>query len=294
MFKILLILFAYLLRMEPAYSCASCGSGGDSPLVLFPGENKKVYLGFTNSKIGDYFDAKGKKADYYGIQSKQSLTSALALRLADDIFTTATFSAVRNEEAGESRDGFADTLLSFYYLALQQNFLEPFRPQISIIAQYKPALAASARDIDWTAMSAKDVFSDGLSELRLGLDSWFFTNNFLYGVALKTSYFLETQLEDKNFQRKPGYKGIVTGGYAFGNVAKLIGGYSYDYKGSMLQNRVLIDNSAIINQSVFLSWYQKIDIQNLVRLTYAESGLFKTKAYVNRTKNITAGYMYLW
>ena len=36
----------------------------------------------------------------------------------------------------------------------------------------------------------------------------------------------------------------------------------------------------------------KIDIQNLVRLTYAESGLFKTKAYVNRTKNITAGYMY--
>ena len=86
----------------------------------------------------------------------------------------------------------------------------------------------------------------------------------------------------------------MTGGYAFGNVAKLIGGYSYDYKGSMLQNRVLIDNSAIINQSVFLSWYQKIDIQNLVRLTYAESGLFKTKAYVNRTKNITAGYMYLW
>lgn len=294
MLKIIFLTIAYLLSAKEAYSCASCGSGGDSPLVLFPGENKKVYLGVTNSNIGDYYDAKGKKADYYGIENKQSITAAAAYRVVDSVFTTLTLSAQKNEEAGEESYGMSDPLLSVYYLAMQQNFLEPFRPQISIIAQYKPALMNSSRDIDWSSMSARDVFSDGLNEVRLGVDSWFFTNNFLYGLAFKTSYFLETEVKDGRFQREPGYKAIATGGYAFGTVAKLIGGYSYNFKGSMLQNRELIDNSEIIDQSLFLSWYQKIDLQNLVRLTYSESGLFTKKAYVNRTKNLTAGYLYLW
>ena len=63
----------------------------------------------------------------------------------------------------------------------------------------------------------------------------------------------------------------------------------------MIRNKKLVEDSQMYDQSLFLSWYQKIDIQNLIRLTYSESGLFsKKRSYVNRTKNISMGYMYLW
>ena len=291
---IILALVTFFIYTRPVYSCASCGSGGDSPLVLFPGENKKVYLGVTNSEIGDYYDKDGNKANYFGLTNKKTITAAFAYRIVDSLYTTVTLNAQQNTEQLGEAVGFSDPLLSVYYVALNQNFLEPFRPQLSLIAQYKPSTAKTFEDIDWELESNKDVFSDGLNEFRLGFDSWFFTNNFLYGLALKGSYFSPTKTKSGSFQRKPGYKTIATGGYAFGNVSKLIGGYTYSVKGSMIRNKKLVEDSQMYDQSLFLSWYQKIDIQNLIRLTYSESGLFSKKSYVNRTKNISMGYMYLW
>ena len=121
----------------------------------------------------------------------------------------------------------------------------------------------------------------------------FLQANFLYGLAFKTSYFLETEVKDGSFQREPGYKAIATGGYAFGTVAKLIGGYSYNFKGSMLQNRELMIIQKLSIKSIFVL-VSKIDLQRQLRDSYSESGLFTKKAYVNRTKNLTAGYLYLW
>ena len=54
------------------------------PLVLFPGENKKVYLGVTNSEIGDYYDKDGNKANYFGLTNKKTITAAFASRIVDN------------------------------------------------------------------------------------------------------------------------------------------------------------------------------------------------------------------
>ena len=296
MTRLLLVTLLVILSFNsaPVFSCASCGSGGDSPLVLFPGEDKKIYLGFTNSEVGDYFDKDGQEADYFGIESKNTITAAFAYRVFDDVFTTLTLNAQQNKEMLGEALGVSDPLLSFYYVASKQNFLEPFKPQVSIIAQYKPAYAKSNEDIDWANESSKDVFSDGLNEFRLGIDSWFFTNNFLYGLAFKANLYTETSTLQGSFQRDSGYKAIATGGYVIGNYSKLIGGYTYTKKGAMIRDRVLVKDSEMKDQSLFISWYQKLDIQNLLRLTYSENALFRTKSFVNNTKNLSVGYMYLW
>ena len=76
--------------------CASCGVVVIVPLYFFL-VKIKVYLGVTNSNIGDYYDAKGKKADYYSIENKQSITAA-TYRVVDGVFTTLSLSAQKTRK----------------------------------------------------------------------------------------------------------------------------------------------------------------------------------------------------
>ena len=45
-----------------ALACASCGSGGDDPLILYPWEDFKIYAGFARSEGFTLLDAAGRES----------------------------------------------------------------------------------------------------------------------------------------------------------------------------------------------------------------------------------------
>ena len=161
-----------MLNMESiARACASCGSGGDDPLILYPNERIKDYFGLSQSSNFKNIDPDGSESTSGGPNTKQTFTLATGRALSTRSFAAFTVPYIRNLRDGKTIAGVGDVSVAGRYSAILQSIDEPLIPQLQVLFGYKVATGRSTHNSQ-ELKTLMDVTGTGFDEIKTGIDIW--------------------------------------------------------------------------------------------------------------------------
>ena len=155
-----------------AWACASCGSGTGDPLVLYPNERGKIYLGIGQSLGRQPLTYTGSPGHGPGPTAQGMLTVAAGLAVTSRAFVTLTVGGIANDGPQSRQVGVADPSLAARVTLLPERPATPWQPQVQLAAGFRPGLARSTTAGTARRYDRMDSFGDGNFELRGGLDVW--------------------------------------------------------------------------------------------------------------------------
>lgn len=293
--KIIVLLAFYLVASshQVAMACSSCGSGAVDPIILFPNENHKLYLGINQqSRIRDV-SSTGDIKNTAGIQEKQVTTVSAASRiLRSQGFISLTGSFVTNSSSEYSSMGYGDPLLALRYNILNQSFTKPLVPQIQIITSHKFARNSSIHES--TDPELLDIYGSGFHETSFGGDLWFGMLPIKFGASLLYTLTHKDVKSEINIDPGDRWTLISTLGYIHKNDFKLIGGWiaseSYKLKTG--------GNSISRSEKSSRSWYLTAETLSQeflnYRITLSEQGPWQgqnSSSYASVTFAIMKGFL---
>ena len=183
---------------QPTLACASCGSGGDDPLVLYPFEQVKTYIGFTNASNFRNIDQTGAEASAGGPTSKRTMIGAVGYGISPRSFVTATVPYIHNVRKETSHSRLGDISVSGRYALLLQSIDQPLIPQVQLLFGYKSATGRSLHESkDFKTLI--DVSGTGFQELRSGVDVWFGMTDLKPGVSHSYAMPLKRDFNGKSY-----------------------------------------------------------------------------------------------
>lgn len=283
----LLMIWQVALAQE-LLACASCGSGGDDPLILYPNESIKVYAGATRSFDFENINPDGSKATAGGPELKDALRFAVGKSLGLRSFATLTLSEIINRRDGRIKQGFSDPSLSGRYTIILATMTEPWVPQVQILAGYKSNRARSirgARDPDLL-----DVYGSGFSEYRVGIDLWYGLSDVKFGTAYIRSFSEPKAYDDVTY--KPGdiSRLTVTTGYMWFSFLKTMVGVNRENQAPSYASAEKLPQSEKLTHSYFINQDVQVDYSNMLRFSFAQqAGLLKNR---NTARYKTMGLAY--
>lgn len=155
---------------KAALACASCGSGGDDPLVLFPAETVKFLTGVSVTPSLASTGPDGKRLASTGPDRRVSTIAAAGVALSARGFVTVSGSFTTNSRGDASKSGLADPSIAGRYTVVMPRLDRPLIPQVQLLAGYRPAMTRSIHDSSDPMLL--DVFGSGFDEWRTGVDVW--------------------------------------------------------------------------------------------------------------------------
>ena len=165
------LVLVFVFASHRAVACASCGSGSSDPLVLYPNESVKYYLGLSDQSGYRTIDTSGDLRRSNGPDHKMALTLATGLRLTQRSFTTFTLPYLLNKAGSDSQSHVGDPRVSYRYTLVPLNFSDPLIPQIQFIVGLKKSVTRSMAETEDGKML--DVFGNGSDEAKFGLDIFY-------------------------------------------------------------------------------------------------------------------------
>lgn len=184
-----------------SWACASCGSGGDESMVLFPAETTKAQTGLVFTPTLQSTGPDGSVLTSSGPDQRATFSAAVGQSLGRRAFVVLAASVLTNfrtDHSGScshscSETGLGDPVISGRWTAVMPSLAEPWIPQVQILAGYRPALA---RSIHTSAdPNQLDAFGSGFSEVRSGLDIWFGMFPVKPGLAIAVTESLPARYE---------------------------------------------------------------------------------------------------
>lgn len=272
-----------------ALACASCGSGGDSPLILYPNESYKAYLGMTRQSGFETVYEDGKVGAESGPTQRVTAVAAIGKTFHPDFFATLTAPYVTNSRDGTSKSGVGDPLVSVHWTVLPASVLATNRPQIQVIGAYKRASGRSVLESE--DLYGLDVFGSGYDEARLGTDVWWGNGSIKGGGAHVMS--IPRAREIQGAKRSPGMgqRTTATLGYGWSDMGKVLVGLTRDARDAQEVDGEEIANSESRNHSVFLTGDAKVGMRGMGRLTVARSAVIGQNKNTARALSFTMSYM---
>lgn len=204
------------LMSSYAYACSSCGSSATTPLVLNPNENLKAYLGISqNFGYMNY-----KNSDSQGairttnpkLITRRTLTLAVGYRLTDDAFVTLTGTLNQSEgpinindltQGNKVKYVLGDPILSGRYNLVNMGIDNVYRPQVQLVASYKPKLAKNMVDLDGDAI---DTVGNGFHQVMGGIDFWWGMSWLQFGASQLLTYSFDRTPDNVNAKGETQYK----------------------------------------------------------------------------------------
>jgi hypothetical protein len=274
----------------PTLACASCGSGGDDPLVLYPFEQIKTYIGFTNANNFRNIDQSGAEASAGGPTTKRILTGALGYGISPRSFITATIPYIHNSRKETSHSRLGDISVSGRYALLLQSIDQPLIPQVQLLLGYKSQTGRSlneSRDLK----TLVDVSGTGFQEVRTGVDIWFGMTDLKPGVS--HSYAIPLKRDFKGKSYKPGLvsRSTLSIAYKFFDLVKVTTGLNRDYRKPLRVDDVQQRDSAQLNHSGFLSTDWMVSELGTVRVSLAKQAAIFDNYSTARSMSATIAYM---
>ena len=291
-----LFLFYIIFHGVKALSCASCGSGGDDPLVLNPSEDTKVYVALVRSAGYRLVLSDGDCTSQELTDVKYQLHVSAGKRWTSRIFSTVFLPYVLNYYQNEKITGFGDPSLSFRYTVVQQNFLETLIPQVQILASYKRAISRSPGESQNDYQL--DVFGSGFSQSRYGIDFWSGLTFIQYGFAFVRGYPYQKTINE--YVVTPGVetKSTVTVGQSLSNIGKYAVGMSSIVVDSSKRDGEIIDSTEQKTYNFFSNFDFEVDPSFTLRFGVSKQGGFLRQflSYKNTTDlyTFTLAYMQSW
>ena len=282
---ILLLLFSN----QKSFACASCGSSGDDPLVLYPNEIYKLL--FQTSKGMEYFniDGAGDLRTSGGPEAKIQATASFGAALSRKAFMTITKSFIENKRGDKKKSGFGDWSFAGRYSLAMLSIDDDWSPQIQWLYGYKHSTSQSTKTSRDPYLL--DVFGNGFSELKTGLDVWWGQWLVKPGVAFSLVKPFSRSVAGVNYT--PGLVFRSTGSLAYLQPVyiKWIAGLTSEIK-EAVKVEGASDLPSATTHSFFLTAESMLTDSDTVRLTYAETGTIGTNQNTFSSKNVSVSYMH--
>ncbi len=287
------ITFTMILAATPrALGCASCGSGGDDPLILYPNEIDKLYSSYARSTGFRNITSTGREASSGGVDHKDILAVSYGHRWTSDIFTTIGTAIVRNSKGSDHVTGYGDPQVSGRWTAVNSDLTLPLIPQIQLIFAYKHSIAPSIRSTKYEK-TLLDVRGSGFNELRNGIDIWWGQDTIKLGVAEMATYSQSKSYNGVTYQPGLIYRTTVTTGYQWHIDGKILIGFNTEKKQQLREDGVALKDSEQKNNSLFLTQDWKFKDLSSVRVTFSKQAAFGENTNTARYATTTLAYFRL-
>jgi hypothetical protein len=167
---------------KSAWACASCSSGGDEGLILFPNEEFKIGLALGRSSNFANMDGQGRESSAGAVVAKETIRLSAGYQPILGFFAVIGVPFVSNVGHDFRRSGLGDPMFTARYTLLQQTFVRPLIPQVQVYGGYKHSISRSLHDTNDLKYQS-DVYGNGFSESRIGVDSWYGMSRVRAGLA---------------------------------------------------------------------------------------------------------------
>lgn len=277
------------LSAEAALACASCGSGGDDVLVLYPNEQYKTYFGLSRRGAFRTVLPDGSTGHDNGPEYKDMAVVAGGLTFAQDFFMTAGFQAVHNEAEGKHASGMGDTFVTARWTVLPQTLENPWLPQVQLLSSAKFASGKPIQEA--TDRRLLDAFGSGFHEFKAGADIWLAMFPIKAGVAQVFSVSLPQKYSGRLLEPGPTSRTTVTTG--IGNThAKLLIGANREARGRLKTDGEKLENSEQVNNSLFCTGSWMSTSTDELRLTLSRQAAFLKNKNTSQGNSLTLAWMH--
>lgn len=272
-----------------AYACASCGSGGDDPLVLYPNEETKAYVGLSRATAFKNVGPGGEVVTAGGPATKDTTTVAVGRAISRRAFATVTLPYVRNARDGDSESGMGDPSVAARYTAVLPTLAEPALPQVQLVAGYKHAQAKSIHDTE-DPRTLLDVFGTGFSEAKAGVDVWYGNYAAKAGVAVTALFPQERTFDGTRYQPGDGVRATASAGYGWTARAKTTVGANREQRRALrLDGEEQADSGQLVH-SAFLTQDLMPGPLDDVKLTLSRQAAFGRNVNTARSTSVSLAY----
>jgi hypothetical protein len=280
-----------LFQGAPALACASCGSGGGDPLILYPNEDLKFFGSFGLQKVTREVSTAGKRGEVFGPDTKYPLVLSLGARFNRRGFVTLTSGYQINTKEDKQGQGAIDPSFMVRYTVLSQSFDEPWIPQVQGLVGYKRSTGRSihtSQDKDLI-----DITSSGFDEGKIGIDLWYGMFDFKGGLAF-LGILPQPRTESDGSKNEAGniQRWTVTGAYQLSDALKLSAGLNRQSSGTRRYEDQTVDDSETLDHSGFLNMdFMGYDTQS-VRLGATKTALFSDDRLTTETYSFTLAFLF--
>lgn len=285
-----LVIVCALGAATQASACASCGSGGEDPMILYPWEQWKAYIGIARTGDIESLDQNGQAVPAYQVTTRNTTTVSMGHSFSQRFFMTGTGNYIVNRRDDYDRSSWGDPLLAARYTALQQTMANDWIPQVQLLASYKTGQATSKYDqIDPAGL---DIFGNGLPEGRAGIDIWHGMNNWKGGVAQTVT--MPIGVRDTDFGKvEPGvtYRSTLSLGHSVGENAKVVGGINREQTTKLKIDGAPQDSSDTLSYGFFAYADATVERSSNIRFTWSKTSAFATSRNGTRSQTFAMAVM---
>ena len=274
------------LLVAVSLACASCGSGGDDPMILYPNESAKLYLGLAHSSGYRDVGVNGNDTDAAGPDSKATFSLALAKSFSRRAFATMTIPYARNQKESESRQSLADPSFTGRFTAVMPNIATLWIPQVQILFGYKTARAPSIRET-----RPINVFGTGFPEWRAGVDVWYGLAALKFGIAWVIAYPESRQFGSRDYQPGIGQRATATIAYSWTSMFKSTFGVNREQRNNFVIDGTTQPGSDQGNNGAFLNHDVMLTPVDAIRFGYSRLAAFGGNRNTARATNVNLAYM---
>lgn len=268
------------------FACASCGSGGDDPLILYPWESYKIYAGFARSSGFTLFDTAGRESFQLAPDTRNTTTISLGHTFSSRLFSTLTAPYIVNKRDSYERSGWGDPMVTTRYTLVAQDISIDWKPQVQAIMALRAGQAKSVYDYQDPALL--DVFGSGVPEGRLGVDVWHGMFDWKIGFAQTVTAPLEARRSQiGEVKNGLSLRSTLTMGYGWGDLGKVIFGMNREQTTKKAIDGKAWANSDTLSHGVFLSADAKIEQNSSLRLTVSRMAAFGAARNTSRSDTVT-------
>jgi hypothetical protein len=271
-----------------AYACASCGSGSDDPLVLWPNEQLKTYVGLSSSGRFETVDTAGRMGRESGPKSRDTLTLAIGKSLRNDLFFTLTLPVQQNRLEGRSLRSLGDPMVAARWSWLLPDFTEPLQPQVQLMAYYKFAHSRALQETE--RLDLLDTFGTGIPETKLGIDTFWGQSALKGGLAIAALFPAERTLGRSQVFPGNGLKATTTLGISLGGNNKLLAGVVREMREKRRDNGLRVRESEILAHSIFVTLDWSPITRHMLRFTVSDKG----RSFTNRNTIASTSASVAW
>jgi hypothetical protein len=265
--KVLVILWVF--QAQSAWACASCGSGGEDPLILYPNEKFKIYQGISSSWNFRNIDADGVESSAGALQRKDVLSLFAGIGFGTRSFVSFGLPILQNSSSESTVTGMGDLGVSGRYSLLMQSLAEPWMPQVQLIIGAKAGNAVSIHDTE-RSKDLLDVRGSGFDEIRAGVDLWHAMTNWKLGFAQVQVYSFPEKFSGVSYEPGMTSKSVATLGYGFGNAARIATGVLREHKEQLTVAGVEVSGSSQLSHRYFVNADLMLDALTSMRIGFSD------------------------
>ncbi|MEI8026683.1 MAG: hypothetical protein WCI18_10075 [Pseudomonadota bacterium] len=284
-----LLFLLFMASAHQAFACASCGSSGDDPLVLYPNDSFKMLLQESNGQGYSNIDSHGDYRSSGGTQCKWTTTASLGAAISRRSFATITKSYIENRRGNLHKQGFGDTSFAGRYSLAMLSIENEWSPQIQALFGYKHSTSQSTKSSKDPYLL--DVFGNGFSEIKTGIDVWWGQWTVKPGMALSLVQPLARSINGLRYSPNLILRTTASLSYLQPFFVKWVIGTTTENRGKVKVEDGT-DQPNGLTSSFFLTVESMVTEMDLARLSYSEIGTIGRNYNTYSSRNLTLAYIH--